>query len=179
MCCIVPKGTYAGAYRGIRMYNILLPLEDDFLTIDWYQVCDRKTPVLIHIFPKYLQSLFRKWLWLLAFVSVFNTLSGMMRGRLSIQECCTHTVVVERALPPPYCTSLPLPAAARSQSPLSFNLLMPLQNDSISLQISGVKSGPIWSESTDYRDCHIENLGLPSYGRKTVYLTSPTRRVWC
>jgi hypothetical protein len=102
----------------------------------------------------------------------------MMRGRLSIQECCTHTVVVERALPPPYCTSLPLPAAARSQSPLSFNLLMPLQNDSISLQISGVKSGPIWSESTENRCYHIQGHSKSSYGRTILCLTSQTRHVW-
>ncbi len=40
-------------------------------------------------------------------------------------------------------------------------LLVPQRNGSRLLQISGVKSGPIRSESTEYRDCHIESHSHP------------------
>jgi hypothetical protein len=55
---------------------------------------------------------------------------------------------------------------------------VPRRNESRSLQISGVKSGAIWSESTENRCCHIQGYSKSSYGRTILCLTSQTRRVW-
>ncbi len=56
--------------------------------------------------------------------------------------------------------------------------LVPRRNESRSLQISGVKSGAIWTQSTENHVWYIGQQYKSSYGRPVLCLTSQTRRVW-